>query len=156
MSELSLSSWKSWYRRSEFADLRFPGVYAIAISDENLSDQPFSWIQEIVYIGMTRSVGGLTSRLKQFDNSLNANPGHGGAERFRYKHRSYTDLIPRLFVAVQAVKCEINLPKAQDYRLMGDVVKMEYLCFAEYVELYNHLPEFNDMKRSKKIKPGVL
>ena len=33
---------------------------------------------------------------------------------------------------------------------MGEVAKLEYDCFAEYVEKFGNLPEFNDKSKSPK------
>ncbi|MBK9145145.1 MAG: hypothetical protein IPM23_21845 [Candidatus Melainabacteria bacterium] len=46
--------------------------------------------------------------------------------------------------------CDVTNPTAADYRLMGDVEKLEYECFSIYLESFDALPEFNDPERSLK------
>lgn len=77
----NFSEWYPWQSREKLGGLKYPGVYAIAYTPSNLSGRPFSWRREIIYIGMTNSVLGLKGRLKQFDNTIAGNTGHGGADR---------------------------------------------------------------------------
>jgi len=42
---------------------------------------------------MTNSISGLKGRLKQFDNTIIGKAGHGGADRVRFKHQNYEQLI---------------------------------------------------------------
>ena len=67
-----------WDNRNEAVNINMPGIYAIAISDQNLEGD-FSFSEKIVYFGMTNSQGGLRSRLKAFDNTIKDKTGHGGA-----------------------------------------------------------------------------
>ena len=76
------SDWKNWLSRTSLDDLRSPGVYALAVSDHDLSDAAFSWLPQIVYFGMTNSLAGLAGRLKQFDNTINGKFGHGARSAF--------------------------------------------------------------------------
>ena len=55
----NFSEWKKWEERTQLGGLNFPGVYALSISEDNLTDKHFSLIKEIVYFGMTNSVNGL-------------------------------------------------------------------------------------------------
>jgi|SRR3990172_3664390 len=126
------------------------GVYAIAYTPSNLSGRPFSWRREIIYIGMTNSVLGLKGRLKQFDNTIAGNTGHGGADRVRYKYRNYGNLVKRLYVAVVPFQCDTTSNQPKDLKTMGEVAKFEYLCFARFVERFGKLPDFNNKKESLK------
>lgn len=99
---------------------------------------------------MTNGASGLQGRLKAFDNTIHGKRGHGGADRFRYKHKTYSKLIKKLFVAGAPFKANVTSNKPKDLIAMGNVAKFEYQCFAQYVENYNKLPEFNDKKLSKK------
>jgi len=144
------SVWYKWENRNNAKDIKFPGVYIIAISEKNLENQKFEWIKEIKYVGMTNSIKGLKSRLRQFDNTIRGKRGHGGADRFRYKHQHYDELIDKLYVSVFPFQCDVESNSPKDLRNMGEVAKFEYDCFAKYVELFNELPEFNDKKNSKK------
>lgn len=150
MYENKFSHWRLWRQRNELQDLEFPGVYVVARTTLDLSGRPFSWGKEIIYVGVTNAATGLRGRLKQFDNTIIGKTGHGGADRLRYKFKNYKRLVNKLYVAVAPFKCDplSGLPK--DLRKMGDVVKFEYSCWAEYVEIFGVLPEFNNKKDSPK------
>ena len=147
---MSFTKWVRWSERSNINGLAYPGVYAIAISERDISNISFSWLPEIVYIGMTNAIGGLKSRLNQFDRTIRGGNGHGGAHRFRYKYPDYVDLSRNLYVSIKPFLCNVKSQSPVDLRVMGDVAKYEYECFALYVERHGHLPEFNDKKRSPK------
>jgi hypothetical protein len=144
------SHWIKWHDRNTLENIKLPGVYFLAISDQNISNASFSWRSDIVYVGMTNSRGGLKSRLQQFDNTIKGKVGHGGAQRFMRKYPNYDELKKRLYVSVCPTNCNVNSKQPKDLRLMGSVAAQEYECFARYVEIYRQLPEFNDMKRSPK------
>jgi hypothetical protein len=145
------SNWIRWPNRNQLGKiLRFPGIYAIAISDEDLTATSFEWSKKIIYVGMSNAKGGLKSRLQQFENTIIGKRGHGGAQRVRFKHKDYNLLVPKLFVAVSHTECDVNSNKPSDLRLMGEVAKQEFDCFAIFVEKFGHLPEFNDKKLSPK------
>ena len=144
------STWMRWSERKVLAGLNYPGVYALAISPTDISGQAFSWQQEIVYIGMTNSKGGLKSRLQQFDNTIKGGDGHGGGHRVRFKHPDYAKLTEQLYVSVCPEECDVASNSPSDLRVMGKVTSDEYECFALFVEAFGHLPEFNDKKRSPK------
>ena len=131
-------------------NLSYPGVYALAIRSKDISGSSFSWLPEIVYIGMTNAKGGLKSRLGQFDNTIKGGDGHGGGHRVRFKHPDYATLTPTLYVAVCAFACDVTSENPHDLRIMGEVAQHEYECFALFAEEFGHLPEFNDKKRSPK------
>jgi len=144
------SKWIKWENRNNLDNIKFPGIYIIAISNKNLENNEFIWIQEIQYIGMTNSVAGLKGRLKQFDNTILGKTGHGGADRFRYEYQNYDELIKNLYVSVRYFKCDVKSNKPEDLRIMGEVAKFEYDCFALYTEQFESLPKFNDKKNSPK------
>ena len=116
--------------------LKFPGVYAIAYSDNDITATPFEWSEEIIYIGMTNAKGGLKSRLQQFENTIFDRRGHGGAERVRYKHRDYNQLVSKLFVSISHTECDVKSNRPSDLRLMGSVARQEYDCFAIFAEKF--------------------
>jgi len=147
---MSFSNWKKWAERDELIRLEYPGVYAVTKSDKDLSGTPFEWTKDIIYIGMTNSKGGLRSRLNQFDNTIKGGEGHGPAKRVRRKYPDYENLVPKLCVSVHPYECKVITNHPDDLRIMGDVAKFEYECFAKFVEIFNCLPEFNDKKRSPK------
>ncbi|MFO0965783.1 MAG: hypothetical protein U0793_09400 [Gemmataceae bacterium] len=143
------SDWRKWLERNAMPDLGYPGVYALATSPTDLSATPFSWPSEIVYVGMTNAKGGLKARLKQFEDTIRGREGHGGAQRVRFKHRDYQLLTAQLFVSVCPYACDVkNDP--ENLRIMGEVAKHEYECFALFVERFGSLPEFNDKQKSPK------
>ncbi len=150
MYEDKFSMWISWENRNKLHDLQHPGVYAIAHSDESLANNTFSWMEQIIYIGMTNSISGLKGRLTQFDNTIIGKTGHGGADRVLYKHRDYNKLTEKLYVSVRPFACNVKSHSPSDLRIMGDVVKFEYMCFAHYMDTFSEWPEFNDKKRSPK------
>lgn len=150
MDTQHFSRWAHWADRTSLGGLRSPGVYALAISDQDISGKPFSWIEQIVYVGMTNAATGLKGRLKQFDNTVIGKTGHGGADRFRHDRPSHKDLVPLLYVAVAPFECRVTSHAPADLITMGDVAKAEYECFAEYASVFGHLPKYNDKKNSPK------
>lgn len=144
------STWTKWSKRNELLKLQYPGIYAIALSKKDISGESFSWRSEIIYIGMTNSKGGLKSRLGQFENTIIGKEGHGGAHRVRFKHPNYSKLVSTLYVSICPFECNVQSNDPIDLRIMGEVAKFEYECFALFVEHFGALPEFNDKKRSPK------
>lgn len=146
------SVWKIWDNREQLEGLAFPGVYVLAITDQSVEDKEFSWLEEIVYVGMTNSIKGLKGRLYQFDRTIKGYTGHGGAKRFRYDYSDYDILKSNLFVSARYFQCnnKIYPPKAEDLLVMGDVAKFEYDCIAEYMKHFGRLPKYNDTKNSPK------
>ena len=155
MADNPFDPWNRWSERSGVRGLQHPGVYVLAISTEDLQGQPFNWIPEIAYVGMTNSLAGLRGRLKQFDNTILGKTGHGGAERFRHKHQDYAQLCQQLFVTVARFPCEVKSAKPADLRVMGSVAAFEYECLAQFYEHFGRLPEFNDKQRSMKSSPAT-
>jgi hypothetical protein len=147
---MQFSNWIKWNNRNTLANIEYPGVYIIAISTEDLTGKSFRWIEDISYVGMTNSKGGLRNRLQQFENTISGKEGHGGAKRFRFKYPNYAKLNRLLYVAVKPFICDVTSNKVKDLKIMGKVVKHEYDCIAEYVRKIHRLPEFNDKKRSPK------
>jgi len=150
MEEKKFTKWTKWENRNSLEGMNFPGIYCIAISEIDLSEINFNWISEIKYVGMTNSIKGLKGRLKQFDNTIIGKTGHGGADRFRFKHENYQDLVRTLYVSVCSFECNVKSNSPKDLRIMGEVTKLEYDSFANYSEKFNRLPEFNDKVQSKK------
>jgi len=156
---MKFSKWINWNNRKSLEGIKFPGIYCISVIESNISDHLFQFIREIKYIGMTNSKGGLKSRLNQFDNTLKNRLQHGGADRFIHKFNgSYEELVQKMFVSVWSFECEVDSNKYEDLIIMGEVAKSEYICFAEYVKIFNALPEFNNKKdspkASKQMKPS--
>lgn len=143
--------WKRWNDRLSLSKLKFPGVYVLCMTRAVLSGKRFSWRPDIIYVGMTNSVPGLAGRLRQFDNTVSGKrTDHGGADRVRFKHRSYARLVSRLFVSVRPIICDVTSNAPRDLRLMGKVTELEYLSLARYAQKFRRLPAFNDKKRAPK------
>lgn len=122
----------------------------MAISEVDISGEPFSWLASVIYVGMTNARGGLKSRLAQFDRTIQGGAGHGGGRRVRFKHGDDDALTAELYVAIRPFACDVTSETPADLRVMGEVARYEYECFALFVEAFGHLPEFNDKKRSPK------
>lgn len=144
-----------WNDRNSLEGMSYPGVYALAVSETDISGTEFYWIEKIMYFGMTNSGGGLKARLIQFDNTIVGKEGHGGGERVRYEYRDYDKLAEKLFVSICPVKCIIKSNKPEDLQKMGEVAYLEYYCFAKYVRLFGGLPKFNK-KSATKLKAKEL
>jgi len=150
MIDKEFSQWIKWKDRNSLNGIKYPGIYCISISEKDLSGQNFEWISKITYVGMTNSKAGLKGRLKQFDNTIIGKTGHGGADRFRFKYENYQELVDKLYVSVCSFECDVKSNTPKDLRIMGEVAKFEYDCFAEYVEKFGDLPEFNNKSKSPK------
>ena len=147
------SPWYRWNDRGEYSGIEYPGVYAVAISKGDISEEKFSFRKEIVYVGMSNAVKGLDGRLKQFDSTikyLDKPSQHGGADRVRYKHQNYQALVKKLYVSLRHFRCFPANETAQDLRTMGKVANAEFQFMARCVEEFNKLPEFNRKKESLK------
>ena len=147
---MKFTQWIKWTERNTLENLQYPGVYVIAYADIDIVNNDFDWIEEIIYVGMTNSQGGLKNRLQQFENTIIGKTGHGGAQRVIFKYRNYNELIKKLYVSARYFKCNVTSNQVDDLLVMGKVAEYEYICFAEYVKRYNRLPEFNDKKLSPK------
>jgi len=155
MIEAKFSKWRSWIERKDLP--RCPGVYAIAHSSETLTGKAFVLCEEIIYFGMTNAVSGLLGRLQQFDDTIHGiRPlAHGGADRVRQEFSNYDSFVSQLYVAVAEFPCSPKAKQPADLRMMGEVARFEYLCLAEYRELFNDLPRFNNPKSPKYSKHGA-
>jgi hypothetical protein len=140
-----------WSDRANYGGIKYPGIYVVAISANDLSGQPFSFRPEIVYIGMTNSQWGLDGRLWQFDNTISLRRNeHGRADRVLYRHQDYAALSANLYVAMWHVECNPASDSPEDLRCMGEVARAEYECWARCKEQFGVLPEFNRKKDSPK------
>ncbi|HPM11334.1 MAG TPA: hypothetical protein PK941_12935 [Paludibacter sp.] len=152
MMKPKFSKWISWSERDKLSGIKYPGIYALAVSEKDLSNTQYTLIEEIKYFGITNSGGGLKSRLKQFDNTIIGKSGHGGAERFLYKYKKHRNFAPKLFVSVCPVVCDVKSNNPKDLLIMGEIAWLEYYCFAEYKKRFKKLPLFNDKIKSSKLK----
>ncbi|MBM3455812.1 MAG: hypothetical protein FJX80_11790 [Bacteroidetes bacterium] len=145
------TKWIPWNLRHMISKKDQPAIYYIANSKVNITDNDFSYIKEIVYIGMTISNKGLKGRLDQFEKTMKGSDGaHGGAERVRFKHKDADDFFKNTYVSACIFELSKEKNTSNDWRIKGDCVGYEYKSFAEYLDNHNKLPEFNDIKKSKK------
>jgi hypothetical protein len=154
MTTLKFSPWAKWDNRvSHLERLQFPGIYALRISKRNLGGQPFDWVKDIVYFGMTNSLAGLKGRLSQFNNTLRdkSGGGHGGADRFRYDYENGEELANWLYVSVCPFECQARDITPENLLVLGQVAMAEYMAFAEYVRRFDTLPKYNNKKASPKL-----
>ncbi|MDE0540489.1 MAG: hypothetical protein OXH94_17380 [Rhodospirillales bacterium] len=142
-----------WCPFHEFMDRReeldSPGVYVLAYSGRDLDGRTVQ-ADEVFYVGMSRAVGGLRSRLKQFQSGIENGKSHSAAGRFFRDHsrsRGYTKLRSnkKLFAAALCIPCEVKKDRrtAKDLRLMGQVARLEYEVLAHIKELTGKEPELN-------------
>ena len=142
--------WTKWDKRNNLDSLKYPGVYVIAYSTDDISENNFGWIEDIVYIGMTNSKKGLKSRLQQFENTISGKyNNHGGAKRVIFKY-DYGSLKKNLYVSVRPFKCDVSSDSVKDLLVMGKVAEYEYICFSKYVEQFKCLPMGNNRNSPKK------
>ncbi len=147
--EQKFTNWAKWEDRNELEGINYPGIYCIAVSDKILKE--FSFIPELEYVGMTNSKGGLRSRLRQFDSTIRkVRKNHGGADRFLYEYQNYEEVKDKIFVAIRFFECNTKNPSPNDLRVMGEVAKCEYFCWASYIENNGRYPKFNDKNKSPK------
>lgn len=148
--ESQFTNWVKWEDRNSLKGIQFPGIYCIAVS-ENLSNKEFKFIDDLEYIGMTNSKGGLKSRLRQFDSTIKKiRKTHGGADRFLYSYENYNEVKEKIYVAIRAFECNTKKPTPVDLRVMGDVAKCEWDCWASFIEKFDRYPKFNDKSNSPK------
>jgi hypothetical protein len=149
MYEKRFSPWTRWCDRDKCEGLEHPGVYAIALRLRRPTKRQFSWLKDIVYIGMTNSLGGLRARLRQFDRTMAGKLSHGGADRVLFKNPDYSRFLQTAYVAVAPFKCNPSSRHPRDLRIMGDVARFEFRCFAEYAAKFGDLPAFNKPTAAK-------
>jgi hypothetical protein len=144
------TKWYKWEKRNEIESKNQPAIYYIAYSETDISKSDFSLLKEIVYIGMTVSIGGLKSRLDQFEATMRGKTGHGGAARVLFKHKEADAFFRKAYVSARIFPISTTRDTPNDWRIKSECVGLEYKSFADYLEQYNMLPEFNDHKKSKK------
>ena len=151
MPKLNFSKWMSWVKRLNFAGGENPGIYMISITEKDLEGKDPQY-QDVVYIGMTNSRGGLFNRWQQFDNSIKSDKitgnGHSGGDRVYEEMKcSYDDWKKKLnlFVCGQAIQC--NTTKADrtpdDLVKMGEIRYLECLAISEFKKAMDKEPKYN-------------
>jgi hypothetical protein len=147
--EQKFTNWIKWEDRNELEGINYPGIYCIAVSNKILNR--FKFIKELEYIGMTNSKGGLKSRLRQFDATIKKiRTHHGGADRFLYVYENYEEVKDKIYVAIRSFECNTKNPTPNDLRIMGEVAKCEYDCWAIYLTKFGVFPKFDSKNKSPK------
>jgi hypothetical protein len=134
---------------NKIEDGKYPGVYLIAWTEQNLSGQEIK-LEDIFYVGMSNARKGLSSRLKQFIDGVEKNDGHSAGMRF---FKQYSNNIPfsqmqldkQFYIVTSTFECDVNkktrTPK--DLRIMGEICKLEYFLLAHIKEKIGKEPELN-------------
>ena len=148
---MSNTKWFKWSDRNQITNSNQAAVYFLAFSESDISGNGFTFIKEIIYIGMTISHNGLKGRLNQFESGMIGKNGiHGGAERVRFKHNNAELFLKNLYISARIFELSETRNTSNDWRIKGDCVGHEYKSFAEYMDKFDSLPEFNDQSKSKK------
>lgn len=143
LPDLHFSPWYAWEKRSQYPLRRYPGVYLLAIDKRtDLHGKTPSW-NDVVYIGMTNSRGGLASRWRQFNRTINGGSGHSGGRTVFLDLGPYPEWRYYLYVAAMGVQCDVKFPSADDYLQMGWVAFYEYEAFAIYSDVVGGHPKYN-------------
>jgi hypothetical protein len=140
--ELKFSNWMKWDERDGYELKYFPGVYIISVTNKVLSEKYPSW-NDVVYIGMTISVGGLASRWRQFDRSINGKFGHSGGNSVYEDLGTYKKWRRSLYVGAMGIECNVEEPSEEDYIKMGWVAFFEYEAFSQYFNEMGKHPKYN-------------
>ncbi len=142
MPDPVFSPWYRWDQRSEYPLSGWPGVYLIAINDQDDLHGQTPDFADIVYIGET--LRRLVDRWYEFYQTLKGKRGHSGAKTIRNELGTYdTWENLHLYVSGMGVECKTKNPAPRDYRLMGSVLYLEYDAFAKYSEEVGGHPRFN-------------
>ena len=116
----------------------------MSITSKNLEDTIVKY-EDVVYIGMTNSQGGLISRWNQFHNSINGKNGHSGGITVFKRLGHYKKWNKRLFVCYMPVRCNVfkDSRTPSDLKKMGRIAYLEYEALAQYKIKLRKEPEFN-------------
>lgn len=155
MAKKTFSPWTKWKNRDTINSLKYPGIYALSYSSVDISEKPFSFTEDVKYIGMTNSQT-LKLRLKQFNETVEGlRNTHGGADRMRFAYQDYKKLLAKLYVSVLPIEYSPKEITPDNLITMGEVAKLEFVYFAEFLKLFGDLPMFNrktSLKYSKQTK----
>lgn len=115
----------------------------------------FSWQHDVIYIGVSSA---LKKRLQQFDDTIaQRRKQHGGADRVLFKYPNYAALTQNLYVSVITIGDKAAKKAPDCLRRIGDARRLEFYCFAKFLELRSELPAFNRgdaPKFSRQKHPG--
>ncbi|MGJ3259968.1 MAG: hypothetical protein ACFE0S_10225 [Rhodospirillales bacterium] len=128
-----------------------PGVYALSFTHEDLTKEAID-CRRIDYVGMSRSQGGVRSRLKQFLRGVRVGEGHSAGNRFNREGAVQLGLAQteklseaKFWVSCLAISCEVEkgLRNADDLRKIGHVECLEKYILAYFYERMGHEPKLN-------------
>jgi hypothetical protein len=132
--ELTFTLWYRWEKRNSIDGANNPGVYVLAITDEDLEGQRVQ-LSQVCYVGMSNSKKGLKGRWGQFARAVKGKSGlHSGGDTIFNDIGSYEDWNRQLFVAACPVVCNVGSSSPEDLRKMGIVAYLEYEALAQFVE----------------------
>lgn len=100
---------------------------------------------------MTISKNGLRQRLNQFNNVVNGKNGHGGADRFMHDFK-LKDLNNIYYKVFEFPVEHLAVGSEEYYLVHGEVVKYEFVLFANSIKYRKTLPKYNLMSSPKKSK----
>jgi len=142
--EPNFSKWRKWEDRNE-SDLQKPGIYMLAITEEDLEDTNVKF-KDVIYIGMTKAIKGIKGRLGQFNNSINGIPQHSFGNRIYDKLKyPYENWEKKLFFCVHIEECNVKKPRKPE-----DLIKMGIISYLEYKALANFTKEMGKEPKGNK------
>lgn len=140
-------------RFSALGNAKYPGVYLLAYTNRGLQNQPID-INDVFYVGMSNSDGGVKQRLINFMNGIESGKMHSGGERFfhNYAHGiPFSDFSSindgkRFYIATLSIPCETRKGRrtAEDLEKMGEVARLEYYVMAHLKRNLGREPELNE------------
>ena len=152
VEKLFRQRWKSFHDDHPFSDgesLKSPGVYMLAYTKSKLRGKLIKE-NDVLYVGMSNSQGGIRTRLKGFGDGLETYGIHSGAKRF---YREYQNGRPfsklkdqgRFFYATLTIDCISEKSKLQpsDLRELGHVACLEYYAIARIKQKTGRMPTLN-------------
>lgn len=149
VEELLKKKWIKLDNYKELPDSQDPGVYILAYTNKKLENADIK-IEDIFYVGMSNSLGGVKQRLGQFINGIEKNIGHSAGMRFfkeYMKNSSFSKSKQKMnfFVASLSIPCEVSKDKrtSSDLLAMGEVAKFEYSVLAHIKEKLGKEPMLN-------------
>ena len=135
---LKFSKWFIWEDRKKFPNKTFPGVYMISITNRDLKRREPEY-GDVVYIGETKSLKGLSGRWSQLNQAINGKGGHSGGNTIHSHLGNFNTWTKKLFVCGMAVKCNVK----KDTRTPNDLIIMGWIAFLEYEAMSNYKNKIN-------------
>ncbi len=137
VNQLFRTRWRSLHT-GQWANidlLQFPGVYLLAYDARALEGQRVR-VDDIYYVGMSNSAGGVRARLKQFKSALEKGGRHSGGNHCykQNKQTPFSELPTRkkFYFTAWCLRCDSlkRRAKPDDFRKMGMIACLEYYAIA--------------------------